>query len=90
MYDVIQYDAVYIYYVLLCITPSSFSCQKVQFFISYLPHQGVYNPVAEAIRKRIARAHTNNETFRVYLVITLLPEVGGTKGIITCILFSVL
>lgn len=50
---------------------------KVQFFISYLPHQGVYNPVAEAIRSRIARAHANNETFRVYLVITLLPEVGG-------------
>lgn len=58
--------------------------QKVQFFISYLPNQGVYNPVAEAIRKRIARAHANNETFRVYLVITLLPEVGGKLLTIVC------
>lgn len=57
-----------------------FIYMEVQFFISYLPHHGVYNPVAEAIRKRIAKAHTNKETFRVYLVITLLPEVGGTLG----------
>ena len=57
---------------------------KVQFFISYLPNQGVYNPVAEAVRKRIARAHANNETFRVYLVITLLPEVGGKPMMIVC------
>jgi len=52
---------------------------QVQFFISNLPEHGVFNTVAEAIRKRIARAHANNETFRVYLVITLLPEVGGKK-----------
>lgn len=51
--------------------------QKVQFFISNLPQQGVYNTVAEAVRRRISRAHANNETFRVYFVITLLPEVGG-------------
>jgi len=50
---------------------------QVQFFISNLPEQGVFNTVAEAVRKRIARAHAKNETFRVYLVITLLPEVGG-------------
>ncbi|XP_065911385.1 phospholipase D2-like [Dysidea avara] len=57
-----------------------FIYMEVQFFISNLPEHGVFNTVAEALRKRIARAYANNETFRVYLVITLLPEVGGVLG----------
>ncbi|CAH0561123.1 unnamed protein product [Brassicogethes aeneus] len=52
-----------------------------QFFISI---SYIKNQIADAIFKRIIRAYKGKETFRVYVVMPLLPgfegEVGGTTG----------
>ena len=45
-----------------------------QFFISSLPKEEVTNKVAEALRFRIARAYRQGQTFRVIIVMPLLPS----------------
>jgi phospholipase D1/2 len=45
-----------------------------QFFISSLLKEDVSNGVAEALRLRIARAHRDGQTFRVIVVMPLLPS----------------
>ena len=48
-----------------------------QFFISSLIEDDVINGVAEALRLRIARAHREGKTFRVIVVMPLLPSFEG-------------
>lgn len=58
-----------------------------QFFISCAGGRTTQNSIAEAIVKRISRAHKDNATFRVFIVIPLLPgfegniEMGGGNSI---------
>ncbi|KAK3578554.1 hypothetical protein CHS0354_025266 [Potamilus streckersoni] len=52
-----------------------------QFFITQVGDQrGVKNKIAEALLKRIIRAYMNHETFRVYVVLPLLPAFEGNIG----------
>ena len=59
-----------------------------QFFISYVkngdPFSDVRNDVATAIYDRIVAAHKNNETFRVFVLLPLLPafegDIAGDSG----------
>ncbi|XP_013417793.1 phospholipase D1 isoform X3 [Lingula anatina] len=55
-----------------------------QFFITVYEHPDVHNGIGEALYKRIIKAHENNETFRVYVVLPLLPgfegKIGDTTG----------
>ncbi|XP_071133944.1 phospholipase D1-like isoform X1 [Mytilus edulis] len=52
-----------------------------QFFITYIgDHAVVKNEIGEALFKRIVRAHRNNETFRIYVVMPLLPAFEGEIG----------
>ncbi|KAL3883140.1 hypothetical protein ACJMK2_029433, partial [Sinanodonta woodiana] len=52
-----------------------------QFFISQVGDQRVVkNKIADALLKRIIRAHMNHETFRVYVVLPLLPAFEGDIG----------
>ncbi|XP_067142293.1 phospholipase D1 isoform X2 [Centruroides vittatus] len=56
-----------------------------QFFITQAAgHKDVFNEIGEALYRRIMKAHKNNETFRVYVVMPLLPafegEIGTTTG----------
>lgn len=57
-----------------------------QFFISLLgSNGGVYNRIATSLYDRIVSAHKNRETFRVYVVMPLLPafegEIGSNSGV---------
>ena len=59
-----------------------------QFFISYVkngdPNCDVRNDIATAIYDRIVAAHNNNETFRVFVLLPLLPafegDIAGDSG----------
>ncbi|KAG2468059.1 PLD2 Phospholipase, partial [Polypterus senegalus] len=51
-----------------------------QFFISCADGKNVYNGIGDAIVKRILQAHSENKTFRVFVVVPLLP---GFEGDIT-------
>ncbi|KAL4233460.1 hypothetical protein ACF0H5_008141 [Mactra antiquata] len=55
-----------------------------QFFISQVgdqtPSNLVRNSIAEALVERIVRAYKENETFRVYVVLPLLPAFEGEIG----------
>ncbi|XP_028653976.2 phospholipase D2 isoform X1 [Erpetoichthys calabaricus] len=51
-----------------------------QFFISCADGKNVYNGIGDAIVKRILQAHSENKTFRVFIVVPLLP---GFEGDIT-------
>lgn len=55
-----------------------------QFFISLDGTGSVKNQIANALVRRIVRAHKEERAFRVYLVMPLLPafegDVGGTTG----------
>ncbi|XP_064618688.1 phospholipase D1-like [Lineus longissimus] len=44
-----------------------------QFFVSLYESDDVYNEIADALFERIQRAHTNNENFRVYFILPLIP-----------------
>jgi phospholipase D1/2 len=50
-----------------------------QFFISSLPKEDITNKVAEALRLRIARAYRQGQTFRVIIVMPLLPAFPAEK-----------
>ncbi|KAG8431522.1 hypothetical protein GDO86_018421 [Hymenochirus boettgeri] len=58
-----------------------------QFFITCADRRTVVNSIGDAIVKRILQAHRNNENFRVFILIPLLPgfegniEVGGGYSI---------
>ncbi|XP_072046089.1 phospholipase D1-like isoform X2 [Amphiura filiformis] len=55
-----------------------------QFFITIAGDHEVTNQIADALFERICRAHRDKETFRVYVMLPLLPafqgEVGGDGG----------
>lgn len=52
-----------------------------QFFITYVKDRAVVkNEIGDALFHRIVRAHRNNETFRVYVVMPLLPAFEGEIG----------
>nr|WCC59855.1 phospholipase D2 ScoTox-alphaI [Hottentotta saulcyi] len=56
-----------------------------QFFITQAAgHKDVFNEIGEALFQRIIKAYRNNEIFRVYVVMPLLPafegEIGTTTG----------
>ncbi|XP_030843642.1 phospholipase D1 [Strongylocentrotus purpuratus] len=55
-----------------------------QFFVSIADDPDVSNGIADAIFERIVRAHRAGETFRVYILMPLLPafegDVGGDSG----------
>jgi len=59
-----------------------------QFFITSLSDNNVSNSIGDAIVDRILMAFNNDETFRVYIVMPLLPcfpgEIGTTGGTATC------
>lgn len=48
-----------------------------QFFISCADGKSVHNGIGDAIVKRILRAHSEQKTFRVYVVVPLLPGFEG-------------
>lgn len=48
-----------------------------QFFVTCSEHPDLQNRIASALATRIIRAHNNNETFRVYVVLPLMPVVKG-------------
>jgi phospholipase D1/2 len=50
-----------------------------QFFISSLMKEDITNGVAEALRRRIARAYREKQTFRVIVVMPLLPSFPAGK-----------
>ncbi|CAI8009389.1 Phospholipase D2 [Geodia barretti] len=50
-----------------------------QFFISSLLKENITNGVAEALRLRIARAYRHGQTFRVIIVMPLLPSFPAEK-----------
>ena len=52
-----------------------------QFFISSLEKEDISNGVAEALRLRIARAHRQNQNFRVIVVMPLLPSFSGETAV---------
>ncbi|ELU04927.1 hypothetical protein CAPTEDRAFT_168015 [Capitella teleta] len=58
-----------------------------QFFISIEENPLIENAIGNALYERIMKAHRDKETFRVYVVLPLLPafegELGTSKG--TCI-----
>ncbi|KAG8195897.1 hypothetical protein JTE90_001132 [Oedothorax gibbosus] len=52
-----------------------------QFFISQAAgHRDVFNGIGEALFQRIVEAHKNKESFRVYVVMPLLPAFEGEIG----------
>ncbi|KAK0393419.1 hypothetical protein QR680_000203 [Steinernema hermaphroditum] len=55
-----------------------------QFFVSMIGSNDVLNEVCKVICDRIARAHRDNETYRVYVLVPLLPgfegDVASTAG----------
>ncbi|CAF4362888.1 unnamed protein product, partial [Rotaria sp. Silwood2] len=51
-----------------------------QFFVSLMDDSTVRNGIAEALFKRILRAHQEKETFRVYFVMPLIPGFEGQYG----------
>ncbi|CAF0776017.1 unnamed protein product [Rotaria sp. Silwood1] len=51
-----------------------------QFFVSLIDDSTVHNGIAEALFKRILRAHQEKETFRVYIVMPLIPGFEGQYG----------
>ena len=65
-----------------------------QFFITSLKpggqngKDGVHNVIGDALVERITRAHKGKETFRVFIVMPLLPcfpgEIGDTSGTSIC------
>ncbi|XP_057313653.1 phospholipase D1-like [Hydractinia symbiolongicarpus] len=59
-----------------------------QFFITSLPDHYVLNKIGDALVERILLAYNNNETFRVYVVMPLLPcfpgEIGTASATATC------
>ncbi|XP_068130037.1 phospholipase D2-like [Hyperolius riggenbachi] len=48
-----------------------------QFFISSTGGRSIQNTISEAIVQRISRAHKENATFRVYILVPLLPGFEG-------------
>ena len=52
-----------------------------QFFVSSLLKEDINNGVAEALRLRIARAHRQNQNFKVIVVMPLLPSFSGYTAI---------
>ncbi|XP_074643651.1 phospholipase D1-like [Tubulanus polymorphus] len=56
-----------------------------QFFISIADHAEVTNGIADALFRRIYKAHANGETFRVFVILPLLPafegEIGTSRGV---------
>lgn len=48
-----------------------------QFFISSVAGRGVKNGIAKAILNRILKAHKDNDVFRVFILIPLLPGFEG-------------
>jgi len=57
-----------------------------QFFISQLGGSDVRNPIGKTIFDRIVRAHQNRETFRVYVVMPLLPAFEKQSGSLQVVL----
>ncbi|CAI8009390.1 Phospholipase D zeta 2, partial [Geodia barretti] len=55
------------------------SFPQQQFFISSLLKENITNGVAEALRLRIARAYRHGQTFRVIIVMPLLPSFPAEK-----------
>ncbi|CAF0918739.1 unnamed protein product [Didymodactylos carnosus] len=51
-----------------------------QFFISLVGDSVVRNGIADALFKRIIKAHQDRETFRVYIVMPLMPGFEGQYG----------
>ncbi|CAM4768626.1 unnamed protein product [Rotaria magnacalcarata] len=51
-----------------------------QFFVSLIDDSTVRNRIAESLFKRILRAHQDKETFRVYIVMPLIPGFEGQYG----------
>ncbi|CAF3487376.1 unnamed protein product [Rotaria sordida] len=51
-----------------------------QFFVSLIDDSTVRNGIADALFKRILRAHQEKETFRVYIVMPLIPGFEGQYG----------
>ncbi|KAG5843907.1 hypothetical protein ANANG_G00155870 [Anguilla anguilla] len=53
-----------------------------QFFISCADGRSVHNGIGDAIVKRILRAHSEQQTYRVYVIVPLLPGFEGdiTRG----------
>ncbi|XP_061105920.1 phospholipase D2 isoform X1 [Conger conger] len=48
-----------------------------QFFISCADNKSVHNGIGDAIVKRILRAHSEQQTYRVYVIVPLLPGFEG-------------
>ncbi|CAF3695859.1 unnamed protein product [Adineta steineri] len=51
-----------------------------QFFVSLIGDSTVHNGISDALFKRIIRAHQEKETFRVYIVMPLIPGFEGQYG----------
>uniref|UniRef100_A0A915JJJ0 phospholipase D n=1 Tax=Romanomermis culicivorax TaxID=13658 RepID=A0A915JJJ0_ROMCU len=51
-----------------------------QFFISLINGREVRNQIAQALLGRIVKAHKSRETFRVYILMPLLPAFEGELG----------
>jgi phospholipase D1/2 len=52
-----------------------------QFFITIADDSVVKNQLAEALFRRVLRAHTSNEKFRVYIVLPLLPGFDNVNAV---------
>ncbi|KAF7634235.1 Phospholipase [Meloidogyne graminicola] len=56
------------------------SIQQNQFFVSLINSTDVSNEICRVLCDRIIRAHRENETFRVFILIPLLPGFEGDIG----------
>ncbi|CAF4056400.1 unnamed protein product [Rotaria sp. Silwood2] len=52
-----------------------------QFFITIAGDSVVKNQLAEALYRRVLRAHTSNEKFRIYIVLPLLPGFDNVNAV---------
>uniref|UniRef100_A0A158R3R6 Phospholipase n=1 Tax=Syphacia muris TaxID=451379 RepID=A0A158R3R6_9BILA len=51
-----------------------------QFFVSMIGGTDVHNEICKVLCKRIIRAHKENENFKVYILVPLLPGFEGDVG----------
>ena len=53
-----------------------------QFFVSSTSYNGIvlFNQIAAKIEEKIVQAHSKNKTFRVYIVLPLVPGFPGQIG----------
>ncbi|CAF0790729.1 unnamed protein product, partial [Didymodactylos carnosus] len=59
-----------------------------QFFVTIAEHKEVHNLIGDALYRRILRAHTVKEKFRVYVVIPLIPGFNTQNAVDAVIYFT--